>query len=109
MTITREEIDGWQKDIHKAEQTHPNSFANAPFIRSFFKISQNMDVVGQYIGHLTSATRGINSSLENFKKVVEENNRNTENLSKKIFWLNVVLALATLLGAAATILLVFKK
>jgi|SRR5581483_2377198 len=109
MTITKEEFEEWQRDIGIAQQTHPNAFANGPFIRSLFKVSQNIDIAGQNVGHLTRATDQISISLVNFKKVVEQNNRNTENLSRKLYWLNVVLTCATAFGALATLLLLFKK
>lgn len=106
---TKEELEEWGKDKKIAEGTHPNAFANGPFIRSLFKVSQNIDVVGQFLGRLTSITEKINSSLNELQQTIKESNQNSKKLSNKLLWLNVVLTIATVVGAIATAILAFKK
>jgi hypothetical protein len=107
--ITNQDLEEWKRDIKLAENTHPNSFANAPFIRSFFKVSQNIDIVGQFIARLTGSAREIDDSLKALNIVIKASNENANKLANKLFWLNVILTAATVIGAVATVMLIFKK
>ena len=103
--ITPEELNEWKKDVNLADKTHPNSFANGPFLRSLFKVSQNIDTTGQFLGRLSGTAHEINISLSGLKKVIEDSNNVSGYLAKKVFWLNVVLAIATIIGAIATVVM----
>ncbi|HZX11018.1 MAG TPA: hypothetical protein VFG01_08750 [Acidobacteriota bacterium] len=46
-------------------------------------------------------------SIDNLRESTEKSSEKAKDLSKKIFWLNVVLAAATLIGAFATFWMVF--
>ena len=57
---------------------------------------------------ISNSADGITNSVNEFKKSVELIGKSSENLSRKLFWLNVFLAIATLIGAIATACLFFK-
>lgn len=48
-------------------------------------------------------TEDIVNALSNVEKQLQNNSRSSEHVATKIFWLNIVLATATLVGTAATV------
>ncbi len=50
-------------------------------------------------------TEAIQDSLSSLEKQLEINAKSADKVGQKIFWLNVVLALATLVGAIATVVI----
>jgi len=54
------------------------------------------------------SAKEIKEAVDRFKIVVENVGKSSDKLSGKLFWLNVVLAFATLIGAIATLVLAFK-
>lgn len=54
------------------------------------------------------SAKEIKEAVDKFKEVAENTGKSSDNLSKKVFWLNIVLAGATLIGAIATVILAFK-
>ncbi|MDR3547754.1 MAG: hypothetical protein P4M11_05730 [Candidatus Pacebacteria bacterium] len=105
--ITNEELQDWQKDIQEATQTHPNAFANGPFLRAIFRATQQISVVEQRLVSLTKAVRDTNDSMIRFTEIIEKSIESSNKLASKLFWLNVVLALATGIGAIATAIIAF--
>ncbi len=57
---------------------------------------------------IQSSTQEIKQSIDRFKKVAEDIGESSDRLSKKLFWLNVVLAAGTIVGAVATAIIAFK-
>ncbi len=55
----------------------------------------------------TSANE-IKKSVDEFRTSVVEIGKSSDRLSRRVFWLNVVLTVATLVGAIATVALIFK-
>lgn len=53
-------------------------------------------------------TEDIETSLKSLENQIKENGKSSDRLGRKIFWLNVVLAMATLVGAIATIVIATK-
>ena len=53
-------------------------------------------------------TEDIETSLKSLEDQIKDNARSSDRLGRKIFWLNVVLAMATLVGAIATIVIAIK-
>lgn len=53
-----------------------------------------------------AATVGtVSQAVGNFRRSVEEIGKKSDELSQRIFWLNVILAVATAVGAIATVVL----
>jgi hypothetical protein len=50
----------------------------------------------------------IKTSLDTLNLSIVDSSRSSENLGKKIFWLNIILALATSVGAIATAFIAYK-
>jgi|SRR3989344_1528771 len=57
---------------------------------------------------IQSSAQEIKEAVDQFKVVAESIGKSSDKLSGKLFWLNVVLASATLIGAIATVILAFK-
>lgn len=57
---------------------------------------------------IVRCTEDIESSLRSLQAQLNENSESSDRLGKKIFWLNVVLTIATGLGALATGIIAFK-
>ncbi len=91
--IIKEELEEWRQDIKIAGNTPSSHFANGPFLRSLFKVSQNIDVVGQHIGHLSSATREVKNSLSRASEDIRNSNSQIERLQKAGAWLTAVIVL----------------
>lgn len=53
-------------------------------------------------------TEDLQDSLCSLGKQLEINAKSSDKVGQKIFWLNVVLALATLVGAIATVVIAVK-
>lgn len=53
-------------------------------------------------------TEDIEASLSALKTQLKENAESSDRLGVKVFWLNIVLALATLVGAIATVVIAIK-
>lgn len=53
-------------------------------------------------------TEDIEASLSVLKKQLKENAESSDRLGAKVFWLNVVLAAATLVGAIATVVMAIQ-
>jgi hypothetical protein len=53
-------------------------------------------------------TEDIEASLASLKAQLGENADSSDRLGRKVFWLNVVLAAATIVGAFATIVIAVK-
>lgn len=58
---------------------------------------------------ISSSTNEIKKTLESFNGTVEDIGDSSSNLSRKLLWLNIVLTLATLIGALAAIVQVYKQ
>ena len=52
----------------------------------------------QKMGIIVRCTEDIEESLKSLEDSMNQNAESSENLSKKIFWLNIVIAIATLIG-----------
>jgi len=57
---------------------------------------------------IESSAEKIKQAVDQFKEVARDNSRSSDKLSKLLFWLNVVLTAATVVGAIATVLLALK-
>ena len=44
--MNQNDLNEWKKDIAEAQQTYP-TFANGPFVRSLFKMTQEVSSVSQ--------------------------------------------------------------
>ena len=53
-------------------------------------------------------TEDIEFSLKSLENQIKENAESSTRLAKRVFWLNVVLAVATFVGAVATIIIAMK-
>lgn len=84
--LIKEELEEWQQDIRRAENTPDSHFANGPFIKSLFKTSQNISGVGQQIIYLSDAVNSIktvlNTASENIKSSSESSTQLTKALNK---------------------------
>jgi len=83
-------------------------YTAAIIVKSAADIETSAKDVGQCITNFLGAVNEINISLNELKNVIKTSNDNSDKLSKKLFWLNFVLTVATVIGAIATALLVFK-
>lgn len=57
---------------------------------------------------LQESAREVKKSVDEFRESVENIGKSSDKLSRKVFWLDVILATATAVGAIATAVLVFK-
>lgn len=57
---------------------------------------------------IVKSAADIEAAVENFKVAVEKIGESSDTLSKKLLWLNIVLTVATAVGAVATAILAFK-
>jgi hypothetical protein len=57
---------------------------------------------------MVKSAADIESAVNDFKIVAKDIGKSSDGLSKKLLWLNIVLTIATVLGAVATIILAFK-
>jgi hypothetical protein len=57
---------------------------------------------------IVRCTEDIEASLNALKNQLKENAESSDRLGVKVFWLNIVLALATLVGAIATVVIAIK-
>jgi len=94
MAIEKEEQKEWEAEVGRAANTYPH-FANGPFVKSIYRAVKELNTVGELIEHLT--------------KAVETSSDSADKLGRRLFWLNFILAIATVVGAIATVALVFKK
>ncbi len=106
--ITNEESQDWQRDIGEAQQTHPNAFANGPFVKSLFRTAQQLSIVEQRLVSLAKAVRDSGDSLQKFVSIAERAVESSDKLGRRLFWLNVVLASATVVGAIATVIIAIR-
>jgi len=80
-------------------------YTAAIIVKSASDIEASAKDVGQRITNFLGVVNEINISLNNLKDVIKTNNDSSEKLSRKLFWLNVILASATVIGAVATAIL----
>lgn len=57
---------------------------------------------------IVRCTEDIETALKSLEVQIDKNSEASDKVAKKIFWLNVVLALATLVGAVATVVIALK-
>lgn len=103
----REDLEERQKNIKQADNTHPREFANGPFIRSLFNVSEQISSTSQQVVHLTGSVRKVNESLGNLTKEINNFNQATTQLTtkaNKLIWWYVIL---TGVIATATIISIF--
>lgn len=55
------------------------------------------------------STNEIRQSVDNFRKSAENIGKSSDQLSRKLLWLNIILTAATVVGAVATAVVVFKN
>ncbi len=58
---------------------------------------------------IQASAKEIKEAVDQFKKVVQDAGKSSDKLSAKLFWLNVILTIATVVGAVATAVLTFRK
>jgi hypothetical protein len=58
---------------------------------------------------MVKSAADIESAVTDFKAVAKNIGDSSGELSKKLLWLNIVLTIATAVGAIATVILVFKR
>lgn len=83
-------------------------YTAAIIVKSAADIEASAKDVGQRITNFLGVVNEINISLVELKNVIKTSNNNSEKLSNKLLWLNVVLTIATAVGAIATAILAFK-
>lgn len=54
---------------------------------------------------IAATVAAVGRAVSNFRKSVEEISQRSDQLSRRLFWLNVILATATVVGAIATTVL----
>ena len=96
-----------------SKETSHNTLAGEQYtaaiiVKSAADIETSAKDVGQRITNFLGVVNEINISLNELKNVIKTSNNNSERLSSKLFGLNVVLAIATAIGAIATAILAFK-
>ena len=79
-----DEYNDWKEDIKKAENTHPREFANAPFVRSFFRVSVHIINVGTHISYLGNKIERVDKTLNTTSENIKEINDSLNNASDKI-------------------------
>lgn len=97
--FTKEELETWDQDNKRAENTHPRAFANGPFVRSLFRTSQYISGVAQQIVWLT---KGIEKLNRNIEKTNESSNKLAKALNK-ITLAGVIIAGIGILTAIANL------
>jgi len=105
--MTSQEFEEWKTDISGAENTHPNSFANGPFLKALFRVSQEIDSTSQMISYLKRQVYQVSVSLDNLTKEIQDFSKVTTELSgkaNKLIWWYVIL---TAVIAGATIINLF--
>ncbi len=60
-------------------------------------------------GIVVRCTEDIEISMNSLKEQLIENSKSSHELSNRLFWLNGVLTVATVLGAVATVLMAIKS
>lgn len=83
-------------------------YTAAIIVKSASDIERSAKDVGERVTILAQVANEINISLSELKNVIKKSNDNSDQLSQKLFWLNVVLASATVVGAVATVILAWK-
>ncbi|MCR4336940.1 MAG: hypothetical protein NUV91_03955 [Candidatus Omnitrophica bacterium] len=58
---------------------------------------------------IQASAKEIKEAVDQFKRVAEDIGKSSDRLSAKLFWLNVVLAIATVIGTVATAVLSCKE
>lgn len=61
----------------------------------------------QKAGIVVRCTEDIETAIKSFEKALSKNSEVSKNLTKKLLWLNIVLTIATLLGAVATAVIAY--
>ena len=96
--------------MHTSHNTlEGEQYTAAMMVKSAADIETSAENVGERVTLLAQVATEISISLNDFKQVIKVSNDNSTKLSGKLFWLNVVLASATAVGAVATVILAFKK
>lgn len=77
---------------------------------SKFQREHNTLECEQYnVAIMAKSAQDIEKSINQFNNTVDVLGKKSDELSKKVFWLNIILTIATVVGAVATFISVFKK
>jgi hypothetical protein len=68
----------------------------------------NAAIIVKSASDIQTAARDIKDAVIEFKNVAENIGKSSDKLTEKLFWLNVVITFATLIGAIATAVMAFK-
>lgn len=55
------------------------------------------------------AIQSLNGSIEHLRQSINTNSESSEKLSKRVFWLNVIITIATVIGTSIAFASYFKK
>ena len=77
------------------------------FIEDYFPPDNNKHQIRK-LAIQVRCTEDIVKSLSNLEASINKNAESNEKLSKKVFYLNFILTIATVVAAAATVLALFK-
>ena len=79
-------------------------------IKDFAEIKEHNTLqCEQYSAAITTkSAEDIEKSIYKFNNTVDVLSKKSDEITKKVFWLNVVLAFATLVGAVATSMMAYK-
>ena len=62
----------------------------------------------QKAGIIVRCTEDIEQSIKSLENQLVKNAEASDRMGTKVFWLNIILAIATLVGALATVVIAFK-
>lgn len=63
----------------------------------------------QRMGIIVRCTEDIEAKLSVLTQTINENSKSADNLGNKVFWLNVVLAIATAIGTIVSVIDLVRK
>lgn len=92
----------------KTKEELLNEFNQQPSHNTLRGEQYTAAIIVKSISDIQESAESMKKSVDKFRSSVEVIGKSSDRLSKKIFWLNMVLALATLVGAIATVILIFK-
>ena len=84
-------------------------FSNQPSHNTLAGEQYTVAIIAKSADEVNKGAERISVSVDNFKSAVEKMGVSSDNLGTKLFWLNVILVIATVAGTIITLVALFKK